>query len=110
MNELEQIIDERRRNRGSRGSANNKGRLAAFAKKDGSGTADWGAMDCALMQAVIVGITQLGGAIIFSLSRDGGAHSITLLLDKSKEVLWFNGDADLNVEMQRVLVTLEDME
>ena len=90
----------------TRGSVNNASRLEAFAKSRNKGSADWGDCDANLIQAVITGITSLGGAVTFGLSRDEGAHSVTLLLDKSRETLWFNGTADLNEELQVVIQTI----
>ncbi len=100
---------QEREKKGKRGSTNNKSRLDAFSRSDSSSGADWGACDERLLQAVVVAITELGGAVIFGLSRDKGAHSLTLLLDDKSQPLWFNGDADLSKEMQDVLGTLEAM-
>ncbi len=93
----------------SRGTVRNPSRLEAFSKGSGGGLADWGSCDCNWVQAVVVRITAMGGAVTFGLSRDNGAHSLSLMLDGHRETLWFNGDADLNDELQRVVVTLEDM-
>ncbi len=90
-----------------RGSVNNKKRLAAFGSGREEGSADWGTCDPTKLQAVIVLITSLGGATTLGLSRDGGAHSITLLLDGERETLWFNGNADLDEELDNVLGKLE---
>lgn len=89
-----------------RGSVRNKSRLEAFTNRSGRGNAEWGSCNADLMQDVVQGITLLGGAVIFALSRDQGAHSITLLLDDNKTTLWFNGDADLDSELQDVLATI----
>lgn len=92
--------------RKGRGSVKNQSRLDAFAKQKGSTQADWGGCSPATMQAVVVAITELGGAVTIGLSRDVGAHSLTLLLDGGRETLWFNGDADLDAELDKVLGTL----
>lgn len=92
-----------------RGSTDNASRLAAFARSSNSSGADWGACDPDKLQGVVVAITGLGGAVTIGLSRDGGAHSMTLLLDDSRETLWFNGNADLNVELDLVLGKLESI-
>jgi hypothetical protein len=94
----------------SRGSTRNADRLAAFTSGSGKGKADWGACDPARIQAVLVGITQLGGAATFGLSRDLGAHSLTLLLDGNRTTLWFNGNADLDEELEGVVDTLGTLE
>lgn len=90
----------------TRGSTRNVDRLAAFSGRAGKGTADWGTCDPARLQAVVVGITLLGGAITFGLSRDLGAHSCTLLLDGHRTTLWFNGNANLDEELDGVAATL----
>lgn len=95
--------------KGARGSVKNANRLEAFARSTASSGGDWGACDPKWLQAVLVGITGLGGAVTFGLSRDGGAHSLTLLLDQNRETLWFNGDADLNEALQEVAAKLESM-
>ena len=92
---------------GKRGSTNNKNRLDAFARAKVSAGADWGGCDAATLQACVVAITELGGAITIGLSRDMGAHSLTLLLDGGRETLWFNGSADLDAELNIILATLE---
>jgi len=96
-------------NGGSRGSTNNKNRLKAFAKTGPGVGADWGGCDSALLQGVIEAITALGGACTIGLSRDGGSHNLTLMLDKNRETLWFNADADLDAELRKVIAELEAM-
>jgi hypothetical protein len=58
----------------------------------------------------VVGITALGGAITLGLSRDLGAHSLTLLLDGNRKTLWFNGNADLSEELEGVADMLAGIE
>lgn len=92
-----------------RGAVRNTDRLQAFASGGKTGDADWGGCDSARIQAVMVGITTLGGAVTFGLSRDMGAYSLTLLLDGSRQTLWFNGDAALDDELAGVCATLAAM-
>lgn len=92
---------------GSRGSVRNQDRLEAFAGRGGKGDADWATCDAEWLLAVVVGITGMGGAITIGLSRDEGAHFLTLLLDDKKRTLWFNGDADLSEELEKVAATLD---
>lgn len=92
-----------------RGSVNNKSRLEAFARSSASTGADWGGCSAERLQGVVMGITELGGAVTFGMSRDLGAHSLTLMLDGSRETLWFNADADLDQQMQDVIGKLESM-
>jgi len=94
---------------GKRGSTNNKKRLDAFRRGVGSADADWGGCDPRKVQAVVVAITELGGAVTFGLSRDQGAHSLTLMLDGERETLWYNKDADLSDQLDMVLGHLSSM-
>lgn len=100
---------EERRSKSKRGSVNNAGRLAAFGKGEGDKAkrADWGGADPRWLGAIVVAMCELGGAVTFSTSRDGGAYGLTLLLDGDRKTLWFNGDADLDVELETVYRTLE---
>jgi len=97
------------RGKTKRGSVNNGKRLAGFAARTGAGKADWGGCDPRWLQAIIVSMTEMGGAVTFGTSRDGGAYSLTLLLEGEREALWFNGGADLEGELEKVLATLETM-
>lgn len=92
-----------------RGSVNNKKRLEAFGKSASDVAVEWSGCDAELLQAVIEGITSLGGAITLGLSRDRGAYMMTLLLDDDRETLWFNGSADVDEELRLVLGKLEAM-
>ncbi len=94
----------------ARGSTRNDNRLDAFAGGVGASEADWGACDAARLQTVVVGITSMGGAVTLGLSRDLGAYSLTLLLDGNRQTLWFNGNADLNNELDDVAAVLLVME
>lgn len=93
----------------ARGTVRNDNRLAAFAKGGPADGADWGGCDPEWIQAVVVAITAMGGAVTFGLSRDKGAHSLTLLLDDNRKTLWFNGDAELSDELRDVEATLKAM-
>lgn len=98
-----------RKTTSARGSVRNTDRLSAFSSGSGKGRADWGTCDSARIQAIVVGITALGGAVTFGLSRDLGAHSLTLLLDGNRTTLWFNGNANLSDELEGVGSTLDDL-
>ncbi len=96
--------------RKSRGSVRNSDRLADFGKGNLHTGADWAGCDPKRIQAVVTGITSLGGAVTFGLSRDLGAHSLTLMLSDSRKTLWFNGSADLDDELDAVIGTLAAMD
>lgn len=91
-----------------RGSTDNGKRLAALLG-GGNGTgkqgADWGSADPRWIVAVITAVCRLGGAASFGLSRDGGAYSLTILLDGDRQTLWYNGSADLDAELEKVYET-----
>lgn len=99
--------DEPKKRKNGRGSVNNQNRLAAFANATGKGAADWGNADPRWVLAVITAISLKGGAVTFSLSRDGGAYGLRLMLDNDHQQLWFNGDAQLDLELERVVATLD---
>lgn len=92
-----------------RGSVNNMRRLDTFAKATPSSGADWGGCNAEKLQGVIMQITRLGGACTFGMSRDQGAHSLTLMLDGQRETLWFNAGAVLDDELDDVMGKLEAM-
>lgn len=92
-----------------RGSTNNKSRLEFFGRADVANGADWSSCSADKMMAVIVAITALGGAVTIGKSRDGGGHMMTLLLDDDRRTLWFNGDADLDDELDMVVGTLASL-
>lgn len=110
MSAIESSNQKTRKGKKTRGTVRNSDRLQAFASGGEQGVADWGACDCKWVHAVVVGITAMGGAVTFGLSRDLGAHSLTLMLDGNRKTLWFNGDADLNEELEAVVNMLGAME
>lgn len=107
MSVAKQQKEDEREKRRKRGSVNNDRRLNAFASGSAGSGADWGGCDATRLQSVVVKITELGGAITLGLSRDGGAHSLTLMLDGDRETLWFNGGADLDEELKSVSAKLD---
>lgn len=110
MNANAERSESKGKKKKTRGSVRNADRLSAFSSGVGKGSADWGTCNSARLQAVVVGITELGGAVTFGLSRDLGAHSLTLLLDGNRTTLWFNGNADLDAELEGVKQTLDTVE
>lgn len=98
--------------KGNRGSVNNQSRLAAFGKAatEVIGRADWGGCDPRWLAAVVVAAAGAGMEVAFSYSKDGGAHGLSLYDYATQERvrLWFNGDADLNTELEKVWHTLTD--
>jgi len=110
MGAMQNNPPERGTRSSKRGSTDNESRLQAFASGGGNGEGDWGGCSADKLLAVVVGITSLGGAVTLGMSRDQGAYSVTLLLDKTRKTLWYNGDADLDAELDAVARTLATME
>lgn len=109
MSVAKELAERQKAGNGKRGSVDNKRRLDAF-KVGGKGNgADWGGVSSEKLLAVVVAITELGGAVTVGMSRDKGAHSLTLMLDSERESLWFNGNADLDEELDMVLGALDAM-
>lgn len=104
---VQEEMDRGKYSSNKRGSVDNAGRLQAFIQKDKLGDATWGECDPERLQAVVHEITALGGAVTFGLSRDYGAHSLTLMLDSKRVPLWFNQGADIDEGLDGVLSTLE---
>lgn len=92
-----------------RGTTRNKARLDAFAASSPTGGGDWGSCDQAWLADVVTKITAMGGAVTFGLSRDLGAHSLTLMLDGERQTMWYNGDEDLSVALEAVSAKLDAM-
>jgi len=94
----------------SRGSVNNAGRLAVFAPSPAKqGEADWGKASPQWVADVVSKATLAGVVVSFSLSRDGGAYGLQLYMGGEKAQLWFNGDADLDVELEKVCLNLDTL-
>ncbi len=99
---------ENKRKGKARGTADNGSRLARLGElSQQSGTADWGEALPENVAAVVMGVTRLGGAASFGLSRDKGAYNLTLFLDGERTTLWFNGDAALDEELTKVIIKLD---
>jgi hypothetical protein len=107
-----QVDDQALGKKGSkRGSTNNGRRLAGLTQREPvqAGTSLWARAHPDSLAAVVTWATALGGAAMFGLSRDAGASSLTLYLDGEREVLWFNGDADLDLECEKVATYLASL-
>jgi len=100
---------EKRRKNGKRGTVDNNGRLKRLLTGTGqqTGKADWSAADARWIAGVVHVITRLGGAVSFGYSRDGGAYSVSIMLDGERETLWFNGGADIDAELEGVFATFD---
>lgn len=104
------LADEKKASKSTkRGSVDNAGRLKALLNKSGqqNGKADWSSADPRWIAGVVHVITRVGGAVSFGYSRDGGAYSLSIMLDGDRETLWFNGGADIDTELEAVYATFE---
>jgi len=93
-----------------RGSVDNASRLSGLgnqAKKKGD--AEWASARADEVLAVIDIGTRLGMVVSFSLSRDQGAYGLQLYEGGEKAQMWFNQDADLSLELEKVYAYLESL-
>ncbi len=109
MGAMQNNPPDRKKRGKQRGSVNNARRLSVFAAAGPAHGADWGGVDPERLQQVVLLITSLGGAVMFGVSKDSGSYSLTLLLDKDKQTLWFNGDAVLADELDAVIGKLQSL-
>ena len=90
-----------------RGSTDNAARLKGLFANEQGRKADWGSADPRAVAGIVVAVTRRSGAASFGTSRDGGAYSLTLFLDGERETLWFNGNADIDAELEQVFYLLD---
>lgn len=93
-----------------RGKTRNLDRLKALTKGSTTAIPTWRNADPQLIHAVVVAITDMGGAVMFGHSTDGGSYSMSFYLNKDKTTMWFNGDAELDDELQVVIDELNQTE
>lgn len=110
MGSSAQDLKAARKGKRKRGSVNNSNRLAGLQPSpEIGGQADWGNARAEWIAAVVVAATLRGMIVSFKLSRDGGAHGLELYESGDKVALWFNGDADLDQELEKVFEYLEGL-
>ncbi len=93
-----------------RGTTRNLDRLKALTGQSSAHDPTWRNANPQLVHAVVVAITDIGGAIMFGHSTDRGSYSMSFYLNKDKTTLWFNGDAELDEELQVVIDELNKVE
>lgn len=94
--------------KGGRGTVKNDARLSGLQSSNPvTGNADWGRARPEWVSAVVSAATLQGCIVSFQLSRDGGAHGLSLYLGGENVRLWFNGDADLDIELEKVFEYLQ---
>jgi hypothetical protein len=93
-----------------RGSVDNASRLAGIQvqENEGSGSASWERADPRWVAGVVVHCTLHGMEISFLISKTGAAHGLKLYEFETGErrTLWFNQDADLDVELEQLFYAL----
>lgn len=96
--------DNKKKGKG-RGAANVGARLAGLGSGSGKITsADWNEADPQFVLGIIVETTRLGGMVSFSLTRDGGAWVVTVLLDGDRRPVYVSsGSDDLNAELEKIV-------
>jgi hypothetical protein len=65
--------------------------------------ADWNAATANLVLGVVVEVTRLGGMASFSLTRDGGAFVVTVLLDGDRRPVYVSGSEDIDAELEKII-------
>lgn len=100
---------DKERSRG-RGSVKNSSRLAGF-KGDAPASAkvDWGRASPQIIAGVVALACWQGIQVTFLTSRDGGAYGLTLYDNGERVQLWFNGDCDIDAELNSVGLRLEEI-
>ncbi len=101
------VKNETSDNRRAKASKKRGSRLDDFNPPSHTGGADWSSCDPALLRDMVVLITDLGGAVTIGMSRDQGAHSITLMLDDVRKSIWIAGDADLDETLRDIIGKLQ---
>ncbi len=92
----------------SRGASNVGKKLEGFGKAQGAaGTCDWGEAMPENISAVVLGITRIGGAVSFGLSRDKGAYNVTLMLEGERRTVWINGNEPLDEKLTEIIIQLD---
>lgn len=100
---------DKRGSKSKRGSVDNAGRLGKLFHNKHSGAVDWANAAPEALLAIVCAVTSRGGACSFGTSRDGGAYSITIMMGGERETLWFNGGADLNMEIEQAIYLIETL-
>jgi len=91
-----------------RGDTNVASRLAGLGVSQGeTGMADWGDAHPDNVIAALLGVTRLGGAISFGLSRDKGAFNITIFLDGDKRTVWVSSAESVDEALTKIAIHMD---
>lgn len=82
--------------------------LSGFGVPDRPATAiGWDECNPEVVCAVVLAVTRLSGAVLFGRSRDGGALSLTVMLDDERKTVWFANEDTLDAELIEVITYFE---
>lgn len=96
---------------GKRGSVDNAKRLAALNQPEKTTAgADWSTADPRWLAACVARICASGGGILLGYSRDQGAYRVIVYMGDDMAKLWWNGDCDLNHELESLFTWAEGLE
>lgn len=62
----------------------------------------WSAADAALLHWMIANVTEEGCGVILGKTQDGGALSLTILMDNDKEKFYIKPSDDLNLKLREI--------
>lgn len=78
--------------------------LAGFGKAEGpKSEMDWGDAMPEMLSAAVLAVTRAGGLVSFGRSRDFSALSVTVFLDDERKVVWWNGDNEIDAELEKLI-------
>lgn len=98
----------KKKSAGKRGETNVGNRLAGLGGNGSeAGAADWGDAHPDNLVAVVLGVTRLGGAVSFGLSRDKGAFNVTIFLDGEKRTIWVSSSEDVDAALVKIAVHMD---
>lgn len=90
--------------KGKRGVTNTSRSLEGFGThQKAKSQMDWGDAMPEMLSASILAVTRAGGLVSFGRSRDLSALSVTVFLDGERKVVWYNGDNDLDGELEKLV-------
>lgn len=76
--------------------------LTAFEQADVTNTVSWADIEATGVMEIAAQITDMGGAIILGRTRDGGAYSITLILNDDKRRFYASSPLEMAATLQRI--------
>lgn len=81
------------------------GRLSGI--RSANGNVDWGDALPERIASLVVATTRLGGLASFGKATRGDALAITIFLDDERETVYINGSADLDAELEKLILYVD---